>query len=303
MLALHGGAQDVGVLRLPALEALLLGVALAVNLEEGEQFFEEAVAGELEGGDGALEALEEVGPDEADHLSLAVFLERVDVLVSPPVPMQGVVHGEREERVLLRKGFLKQVEHPPVGFSDRVRRHLRVSPVGKGGCLAILPNLALAGVRAAPLDDDVAEECVGVEDPLGFGHVLRGFRLVVPHPAAKRRFHLVEVRPQVVHADRARKVGLVATREELGHVAEVAQAVVDGGGRQHVHGLGAFRVGEQIVQAVVAGRLLAVIAASPARVPEVVCFVDDHDVGQLGNALETLREVAFSSEVSVAEDG
>ena len=88
-LALHRVAQDVGVLRLPALEALLLGVALAVNLKEGEQFLEEAVAGELEGGDGALEALEEVGPDEADHLSLAVLLERVDVLVRSPVPMQG----------------------------------------------------------------------------------------------------------------------------------------------------------------------------------------------------------------------
>ena len=73
-LALDGVAQDIGVLRLPAFEALLLGIALAVNLKEGEQFLEEAVAGELEGGDGALEALEEVGPDEADHLFLAVLV-------------------------------------------------------------------------------------------------------------------------------------------------------------------------------------------------------------------------------------
>ena len=65
-LALDGVAQDIGVLRLPALEALLLGVALAVNLKEGEQLLEEAVAGKLEGRDGALEALEEVGPDQAD---------------------------------------------------------------------------------------------------------------------------------------------------------------------------------------------------------------------------------------------
>ena len=36
-LELDGVAQDVGVLRLPALEALLLGVALAVNLKEREQ--------------------------------------------------------------------------------------------------------------------------------------------------------------------------------------------------------------------------------------------------------------------------
>ncbi len=206
-LALDGVAQDVGVLRLPALEALLLGVALAVNLKEREQFLEEAVAGELEGGDGALEALEEVGPDEADHLSLAVLLERVDVLVRPPVPMQGVVHRQREERAPLCEGLLEQVEHPPVGFADRVHRYVRVPPLGKGCCFAVLPNLALAGVIAAPLDDELAEECVGEEDPLGFGHVLRGIRLVLPHTAAKRLFHLAEVRPQVVHADRAREVG------------------------------------------------------------------------------------------------
>ena len=106
MLALDRVAQDVGVLRLPALEALLLGVALAVNLKEGEQFLEQAVAGELEGGHGALEALEEGGPDEADHLFLAVLVERVDVFVRPAVPMQGVVHREREERVLLREGLV-----------------------------------------------------------------------------------------------------------------------------------------------------------------------------------------------------
>ena len=117
-LALDGVAQDVGVLRLPALEALLLGVALAVNLKEGEQFLEETVAGELEGGDGAFEAFEEVGPDEADHLSLAVLLERVDVLVRPPVPMQGVVHREREERAPLREGLLDQLEHLLVGLPD-----------------------------------------------------------------------------------------------------------------------------------------------------------------------------------------
>ena len=138
-LTVGGVAQHFGVLRLPALEALLLGVALAMNLKESEQLLEEAVAGELEGGDGALEALEKVGPDEAYHLSLAVLLERVDVLVRTPVPMQGVVHREREKRVLLREGLLEQVEHSPVGLADRVGRYLRVPPVGEGGCFAILP--------------------------------------------------------------------------------------------------------------------------------------------------------------------
>ena len=84
-LALGGVAQNIGVLRLPPLKAPLLGVALAVNFEESEQFLEEAIAGELEGGDGTLEALEEVGPDQADDLFLAVFLERVDVRVRTPL--------------------------------------------------------------------------------------------------------------------------------------------------------------------------------------------------------------------------
>ena len=166
------------------------------------------------------------------------------------------------------------------------------------------PNLALAGVIAAPLDDELTEECVGEEDLLGFGHVLRGVRVVLPHPAAKRLFHLVEVRPQVVHADRAREVGLVATCKELGHVAEVAQAVVDGGGRQHDHCLGAFRVVEQLEQAVVARRIDSPVRVTrAARIAEVVRLVDDDDVGQFLDALETLREVPLSSQVGVAEDG
>ena len=275
-----------------------------MNLKEGEQLLEEAVAGELEGRDGALEALEEVGPDQADHLPLAVLLERVDVLVRPTVPMQGVVHREREERILLREGLLDQVEHSPVGLADRVCRHLRVIPLREGGCIAILPNLALAGVRAAPLDDELAEELVGEEDLLGLGNVLGGISHVLPHAAPKSPFHLVEVRAQVVHADGAREVGLVATGEELGHVAEVAQAVVDGCGRQHVHGLGAFRVVEQLKQAVVARRFDSPFGVTPtARIAEVVRLVDDDDVGEFRNAAETLREVPFASEVGVAEDG
>ena len=134
--------------------------------------------------------------------------------------------------------------------------------------------------------------------------MLRGIRLVVPHTVAKRLFHLVEVRPQVVHADRARKVGLVATGEELGHVAEVAQAVVDGGGRQHEHGLGAFLAVEQLEQAVVARRFKSPVRVSPAaRIAEVVRLVDDDDVGEFRNAPETLREVHLTSQVGVAEDG
>ena len=112
------------------------------------------------------------------------------------------------------------------------------------------------------------------------------------------------MRPQVVHTDGAREVGLVAAGEELRHVAEVAQAVVDGRGRQHEHGLRAFRVVEQLEQAVVARRFDSLVGvALTARIAEVVRLVDNDDVGEFRNAPETLREVPLASEVGVAEDG
>ncbi len=87
-------------------------------------------------------------------------------------------------------------------------------------------------------------------------------------------------------------------------MAEVAQAIVDGGGRQHEHGLGALRVVEQLEQAVVARRFDSPVGVMPpARIAEVVRLVDDDDVGEFRNALETLREVPLSTEVGVAEDG
>ena len=303
-LAMGDVTQDVGLLRLPPREAPFLGVALAVDLEEGEQLLEEAVAGELEGGDGTLEALEEVGADQADHLLLAVLLEGVDVPIRASVPEQRVVHREREERVPPREGPLDQVEHSPVGLADRVRGHLRVLALGEGGCLAVLPNLALASVRATPLDDELAEDLVGQEDLLGVGHVLRGIRGFLADTAAKHLLHPVEVRPQVVHADRAGEPGLVAPGEELGHVPEVAQAVVDGRGRQHEQGLGALRAVQQVEQAVVARRFgsLGGVALA-AGIAEVVRLVDDDDVGEFRNAPEALGEVPLAPEVGVAEHG
>ena len=47
-LTLDSVAENLRVLRLPALKTLLLGIALAVNLKECEQFLEEAIARELE---------------------------------------------------------------------------------------------------------------------------------------------------------------------------------------------------------------------------------------------------------------
>ena len=124
-------AEDLGVLRLPALQPLLLGVGLAVHFDEGEQLLQQAVAGQLERDDRALEALEEVRADEADDLLLPVLLERIDALVRPLVLGERVVHREREERVLARERLLEHVEQPAVGLADRVLRDLRRPALGK----------------------------------------------------------------------------------------------------------------------------------------------------------------------------
>ena len=77
-----------------------------------------------------------------------------------------------------------------------------------------------------------------------------------------------------------------------------------GVGRQHEHGLRAFRVIEQLEQSVVARRFDSPVRVTPAaRIAEVVRLVDDDDVGEFRNALETLREVPLASQVGVAEDG
>ena len=82
-LALARVAEDLGVLRLPVFEPPLLGIGLAVDFEEREQLLQQAVAGQLERDDRALEALEELRADEADDLLLPVFLEGIDARVRP----------------------------------------------------------------------------------------------------------------------------------------------------------------------------------------------------------------------------
>ena len=85
---------------------------------------------------------------------------------------------------------------------------------------------------------------------------------------------------------------------------EVAQPVVDRRRREHEERLRPHRVVEQVVELVVARRLVLV---RPRRarpgIAEVVGLVDDHDVGELGDPPEPLREVALAAEVGVAEDG
>ena len=71
-----------------------------MHLGEGQQLLEQAVARSLERPHRALEALEEVRPDEPDDLVLAVVLERVDALVRPLVVGERVVDGKAEQRLV-----------------------------------------------------------------------------------------------------------------------------------------------------------------------------------------------------------
>ena len=74
--------------------------------------------------------------------------------------------------------------------------------------------------------------------------------------------------------------------------------------RQHEHGLGAFRVVEQLEQVVVARRSIP-LSGSPQR-PGLRKWCASSirtTSGEFRNAVETLREVPLASEVGVAEDG
>ena len=73
----------------------------------------------------------------------------------------------------------------------------------------------------------MAEDRVRGEDLLRLGHIPSDVGQVVSDRAPEHLLHLVEMRAQVVHPERAGEVGLVASGEQLGHVPEVAQPVVD----------------------------------------------------------------------------
>jgi hypothetical protein len=84
---------------------------------------------------------------------------------------------------------------------------------------------------------------------------------------------------------------------------EVAEPIVDRRRREHKDRLWTLRVVEKIEHPVVPGWLAIARRASRARVPEVVRFVDDDRIRELGNAAKSLGKLAFAAEVSVAEDG
>ena len=117
----------------------------------------------------------------------------------------------------------------------------------------------------------------------------------LPTRLLKSLFHRVEMRLQVVNAQRPRKISLIPARKQLGHVPEVAQTVVDRSRCKHEERLRPDRLVEQIVKLVVARRLNALVGVPPAtRIAEVVRLVDDHDIGKLRDTTEAFGKITFS---------
>src|SRR5207253_1935447 len=104
---------------------------------------------------------------------------------------------------------------------------LRILPLGKDGCSTALTTLALLCICPAPLHDESLEcrarqeDLLGLDDGLGFSDV---FAL---EALAQLLLQVAEVSPQVVDAKRLREVRLVVSREELDHVPEVCDPIVD----------------------------------------------------------------------------
>ena len=233
-------ADHRGVLALPAVVALLLRIGLAVNLHEGQEFAQQQVERLLEGVHRALEPLEEHGADEAHHLALAVLLKSVNAVVGAAVVGQRVIEGQGEERALLLEGLLEQVEHLAVGRPNGVLGHLGRAALGKRGRLPTLLDLAGLGVGPAALHHQGPENLVTGQGfpglwsvPVGDGEPSAAQGLL------KLALHDVEVAGEVVNAQAVGEVGVVAQGEQLHHMAEVGQAVVDRRGGEHEHLFGA----------------------------------------------------------------
>src|SRR5207245_1429022 len=166
-----------------------------------------------------------------------------------------------------------------------------------------LPTLAVARIRAAALYYELAEDLIRGQNLLVLRHRLGDVGEVVTDSIAECFLHVIEVSPQVLHSEGSAEVRFVASREQLRHVTEVAQAVVDRRRSKHEKGLRSHRAVQEFIELIVARRLRPFLRVPPAsRVPEVVRFVDYHYVGELGNPAESFREIALAAEVRMAEN-
>jgi len=107
---------------------------------------------------------------------------------------------------------------------------------------------------------------------------------------------------QGVDAQRGTEVVLLAPGEELDHVAQIVELVVDGRRREHEDLLGAVGGVDQVGKAPVAGGAVLLRSLRP-RIAEVVGLVNNDDVGQLLDPCQPGRIVAAAIEVGMIVDG
>src|SRR5262249_35251962 len=142
----------------------------------------------------------EVGPDETDDLLLSVLLDRIDAFVWPLVPGQGVVHRQCEEWVLAGEGVLEHVQERTISLTDRVLRYLRRLARGTRRSFACLPDLARARIGPAALNDQVAKDGIRSQHLLSVCQMTGLVDGIHANAVAKRFFHVIEVRAEVVDA-------------------------------------------------------------------------------------------------------
>ena len=81
--------QNFHVLRFPPRQPSLFAIRVAMDFHESQKLSQQTVARQLEGSNGALKTLQEVGADQTDDLLLSILLEGVDVLVRDPCTSAG----------------------------------------------------------------------------------------------------------------------------------------------------------------------------------------------------------------------
>ncbi len=292
---------------LPLFQAPLLAGRLAVFFRPGQQLQQQPVARLLEGVGRAFESLEELGADQPANLLLAVLDPRIDRLVPPDVIGQGVVDAQGEERLVLLERLLDHPQQPPVRPLDRVAGNNRRLACGEHRHAGALLDLAFLDIGPAPLDNQRLEHAVAGKHPLGFGQVgLSG------GPRGRRRLeqfalHVDKVPAERVDSQRAGEIVVVRgticvpPHEQLGHVAEIMQRVVDRRRRQEEELLLASRAFHKVQQVPVTRRAAAVLAGA-AGIAEMVGLVDHDHVGQFLDPLEAVGELAAAAQIGMAED-
>ena len=288
--------DDVGLLgEEPVNRVLALGAIVGRELLEPRV---DADARVLKRRDGTLEALQEELAHEVHHLLLAADLHRVDLtdvalevrLLVRRVDRQGENRRRTSRSAVAAAARLDEVVRQlAVGIAQRVVGDVRQLLDGKDDATTLGRETPLHECAAA-LDDERRDERIAHEH--AFGNV---------HPLGVRRFagcllelrlHLLEVSDETVDAQRGiGEVGVVLEREQLDHVLEVSEAVVDGRRRQHEELLARCRLHDLHQLAVAVGRLIA----------EVVRLVDDDDLRLFGDLLHQVL-VPLQQQVGVVDD-